>query len=313
MKLQQLRYLCEVAKQGLSVSDAAVALHTSQPGVSKQIRLLEEELGVEMLVRSGKRVVDLTEPGRAIVAVAERVLREAANLKRVAEDFNQEDAGSFTIATTHTQARYSLPNVIKQFSERYPKVKLTLHQGNPSQIAGEVMSGRADLGIATESLSDVAELMSLPCYEWHHCLVTPLDHPLLAQGSISLFDVGRYPIITYDTAFAGRSKINRAFDQQGVTPNIILSALDADVIKAYVALGLGIGIVAKMAFEPARDTGLRMIEIDDLFPLNTTRIAFRRDGYLRRYVYEFIELFAPHLTRETVERSRGGEAEAYVI
>ena len=313
MKLQQLRYLCEVAKRGLSVSDAAIALHTSQPGVSKQIRLLEEELGVEMLVRSGKRVVALTEPGRAIIEVAERVLREAANLKRVAEDYHGEDTGTFTIATTHTQARYSLPNVIKQFSERYPKVKLTLHQGNPGQIAKEVMAGKADLGIATESLADVAELMSLPCYDWHHCLVTPLDHPLLQQGSISLFDVGRYPIITYDTAFAGRSKINRAFEQQGVTPNIILSALDADVIKAYVALGLGIGIVAKMAFEPERDTGLRMIEIDDLFPLNTTRIAFRRDGYLRRYVYEFIELFAPHLTREVVERSRTGEADAYVI
>ena len=313
MKLQQLRYLCEVAKRGLSVSDAAIALHTSQPGVSKQIRLLEEELGVEMLVRSGKRVVALTEPGRAIIEVAERVLREAANLKRVAEDYHGEDTGTFTIATTHTQARYSLPNVIKQFSERYPKVKLTLHQGNPGQIAKEVMAGKADLGIATESLADVDELMSLPCYEWHHCLVTPLDHPLLQQGSISLFDVARYPIITYDTAFAGRSKINRAFEQQGVTPNIILSALDADVIKAYVALGLGIGIVAKMAFEPERDTGLRMIEIDDLFPLNTTRIAFRRDGYLRRYVYEFIELFAPHLTREVVERSRTGEADAYVI
>lgn len=313
MKLQQLRYLCEVAKRGLSVSDAATALHTSQPGVSKQIRLLEEELGVEMLVRSGKRVVALTEPGRAIIEVAERVLREAANLRRVAEDYHAEDAGTFTIATTHTQARYSLPTVIKQFSERYPKVKLNLHQGNPGQIAEEIMAGKADLGIATESLANVAELMSLPCYEWHHCLVTPLDHPLLQQGSISLFDVARYPIITYDTAFAGRSKINRAFEQQGVTPNIILSALDADVIKAYVALGLGIGIVAKMAFEPERDTGLRMIEIDDLFPLNTTRIAFRRDGHLRRYVYEFIELFAPHLTREVVERSRSGGADAYVI
>ena len=313
MKLQQLRYLCEVASRGFSISDAATALHTSQPGVSKQIRLLEEELGVEMLVRSGKRVVDLTEPGRAIVEVAQRVLREAAKLKRVAEDYHAEDTGTFTIATTHTQARYSLPNVIKQFSERYPKVKLTLHQGNPSQIASEVMSGRADLGIATESLSDVTELMSLPCYEWHHCLVTPLDHPLLNQGSISLFDIGRYPIITYDTAFAGRSKINRAFEQRGVAANIILSALDADVIKAYVALGLGIGIVAKMAFEPARDTELRMIEIDDLFPLNTTRIAFRRDGYLRRYVYDFIELFAPQLTRDAIERSRSGAADAYVI
>ncbi len=313
MKLQQLRYLCEVANRGLSVSDAAIALHTSQPGISKQIRLLEEELGVELLVRSGKRVVDLTEPGRAIVDVAERVLREAAYLKGVAEDYHAEDTGTFTIATTHTQARYSLPKVIKQFSERYPKVKLTLHQGNPGQIAAEVVAGKADLGIATESLANVAELVSLPCYQWHHCLVTSLDHPLLKQGSISLFDIGRYPIITYDTAFAGRSKINRAFEQQGVTPNIILSALDADVIKAYVALGLGIGIVAKMAFEPARDSSLSMIEIDDLFPLNTTRIAFRRDGYLRRYVYEFIELFAPHLTRDTVERSRGGEADVYMI
>lgn len=313
MKLQQLRYLCEVAKQRLSVSDAAVALHTSQPGVSKQIRLLEEELGVELLVRSGKRVVDLTEPGRAIVGVAERVLRETVNLKRVAEDYHSEDTGTFTLATTHTQARYSLPNVIKQFSARYPKVKLNLHQGNPTQVAEEVVAGKADLGIATESLADIAELISLPCYEWHHCLVTTPGHPLLKQGSISLFDIGRYPIITYDTAFAGRSKINRAFEQQGVAPNIILTALDADVIKAYVALGLGIGIVAKMAFEPARDTGLRMIAIDDLFPLNITRIAFRRDGYLRRYVYEFIELFATHLTRDVVERSRGGEADAYVI
>lgn len=313
MKLQQLRYLCEVAKQGFSISDAAVALHTSQPGVSKQIRLLEEELGVEMLVRSGKRVVDLTEPGRAIIAVAERVLSEAANLKRVAEDYHAEDTGILTIATTHTQARYSLLKVIKQFSERYPKIKLNLHQGNPSQIAEEVVAGKADLGIATETLADVAELMSLPCYEWHHCLVTPLDHPLLQQTSISLFDIGRYPIITYDNAFAGRGKINRAFEQQGVTPNIILSALDADVIKAYVALGLGIGIVAKMAFEPARDISLRMIEIDALFPLNTTRIAFRRDGYLRRYVYEFIELFAPYLTREAVERARSGAADAYII
>jgi len=313
MKLQQLRYLCEVAKQGLSISDAALTLHTSQPGVSKQIRLLEDELGVELLVRSGKRVVDLTEPGRAIVTVAERVLRETANLKRVAEDYHAEDIGTFTIATTHTQARYSLLEVIKQFSLRYPKVKLNLHQGNPSQIAQEVVAGKADLGIATETLDDVAELMSLPCYEWHHCLVTPLDHPLLQLNSISLFDIGLYPIITYDTAFAGRTKINRAFEQQGLTPNIILSALDADVIKAYVALGLGIGIVAKMAFEPLRDVSLRMIEIDNLFPLNTTRIAFRRDGYLRRYVYEFIELFAPYLTREAVDRSRSGDADAYVI
>jgi len=313
MKLQQLRYLCEVAKQGLSISNAAAMLHTSQPGVSKQIRLLEEELGVELLVRSGKRVVDFTEPGRAIVKVAERVLRETANLKRLAEDYHAEDTGTFAIATTHTQARYALLEVIKQFSERYPKVRLNLHQGNPSQIAQEVVAGKADLGIATETLADVAELMSLPCYEWHHCLVTPLEHPLLRQGSISLLDISRYPIITYDTAFAGRAKINRAFEQQGVTPNIILSALDADVIKAYVALGLGIGIVAKMAFEPAHDVSLRMIEIDNLFPLNTTRIAFRKDGYLRRYVYEFIELFAPYLTREVVERSRSGEADAYVI
>ena len=313
MKLQQLRYLCEVAKQGLSVSDAATALHTSQPGVSKQIRLLEEELGVVLLVRSGKRVVDLTEPGRAIIKIAERVLRESANLKQVAEEFSDENAGTLTIATTHTQARYALPNVIKQFSERYPKVKLTLHQGNPGQIAQEVIAGKADLAIATEALANLPELLSLPCYEWHHCLVTPDNHPLVQQGFVSLQDIAGFPIITYDTAFAGRSKINRAFEQQALTPNIILSALDADVIKAYVALGLGIGIVAKMAFEPARDTELRMIEVDDLFPVNTTRIAFRRDAYLRRYIYEFIELFAPHLKQQSVERARQGGGDGYVI
>ena len=313
MKLQQLRYLCEVVKQGLSVSDAATALHTSQPGVSKQIRLLEEELGVVLLVRSGKRVVDLTEPGRAIIKIAERVLRESANLKQVAEEFSDENAGTLTIATTHTQARYALPNVIKQFSERYPKVKLTLHQGNPGQIAQEVIAGKADLAIATEALANLPELLSLPCYEWHHCLVTPDNHPLVQQGFVSLQDIAGFPIITYDTAFAGRSKINRAFEQQALTPNIILSALDADVIKAYVALGLGIGIVAKMAFEPARDTELRMIEVDDLFPVNTTRIAFRRDAYLRRYIYEFIELFAPHLKQQSVERARQGGGDGYVI
>ena len=313
MKLQQLRYLCEVVKQGLSVSDAATVLHTSQPGVSKQIRLLEEELGVVLLVRSGKRVVDLTEPGRAIIKIAERVLRESANLKQVAEEFSDENAGTLTIATTHTQARYALPNVIKQFSERYPKVKLTLHQGNPGQIAQEVIAGKADLAIATEALADLPELLSLPCYEWHHCLVTPHDHPLVQKRAVSIRDIAHFPIITYDTAFAGRSKINRAFEQQALTPNIILSALDADVIKAYVALGLGIGIVAKMAFEPERDTELRMIEVDDLFPVNTTRIAFRRDAYLRRYIYEFIELFAPHLKQESVERARQGGGDGYVI
>ena len=303
MKLQQLRYAAEVARQGLSVSAAAVALHTSQPGVSKQIRLLEEELGVEIFERHGKRVVAVTEPGRAVLAIAERILSEAVNLKRAGQEYADEAAGSFRISTTHTQARYALPKAVAKFMQRYPGVRLSIQQGNPSQICEQVLTGEADIGIATEAISDYDALVSLPCYQWNRCIVVPQDHALLNEHPLTLEAVTRHPIITYDFAFAGRSLVNKAFDTRGLTPNIVLSALDADVIKTYVELGLGIGIMAKMAFDPDRDRTLRAIDASHLFESSTTRLGIRRGAYLRGYAYAFIELFAPHLSRDSVEQA----------
>ena len=300
MNLQQLRYLSEVVRQGLNISDAAAALYTSQPGVSKQIRLLEDELGVEIFVRNGKRIVAITEPGKAVLAIAQRILQDAGNLKHVGQEFHSQDSGHLTIATTHTQARYALPPVVKQFIKRYPKVQLGLHQGNPTQIAEQVLNGEADIAIATESLSLYDDLVTLPCYEWHHCVVVPPKHPLLDEKKLTLAKIAQYPIVTYDFAFSGRGKINEAFEKAGITPDIALTAIDADVIKTYVELGLGIGILAEIAFIPERDRHLRMISAKHLFKPNTTRIAIRKNEYLRGYVYDFIELFAPHLTRDVV-------------
>ena len=309
MKLQQLRYLCEVAKQGLNVSAAAEKLYTSQPGVSKQIRLLEDELGIDIFVRNGKRVVEITEPGKAILAIAERLLREAENLRLAGKDFSNEGSGSLVIATTHTQARYALPQTVKAFVLRYPGVNLVLHQGNPTQVAQMVISGEADIAIATETIAEVKELVSMPCHQWHHGIITPPRHPLLKEKMLSLEAIARYPIVTYDTAFAGRSRINRAFERKALAPRVVLTAIDSDVIKTYVelGLGLGIGIVARMAFDPQRDKGLRMLDAGHLFESSTTRIGMRHGAYLRGYVYEFIHLFAPHLTREVVDATmRGG-------
>ncbi len=303
MNLQQLRYLNEIVRCELNISDAAAALYTSQPGVSKQIKLLEEELGIDIFVRNGKRIVAVTEPGKAVVQIAQRVLRETANLKQVGQEFKQQDTGSLTIATTHTQARYALPPVVKAFTLRYPGVKLGLHQGSPTQIAEQVLSGEVDIGIATESLALYDELVTLPCYEWHHCVVVPPKHPLLLEKKLTLKKLAQYPIITYDFAFTGRNKINQAFSEVGIEPNIALTAIDADVIKTYVELGLGVGIVAQMAFIPARDTHLRMIDAGHLFQPSTTRIAVRQNQYLRGYAYDFIELFAPQLTREVVAQA----------
>jgi len=303
MNLQQLRYLNEIVRQGLNISDAASALYTSQPGVSKQIRLLEEELGIEIFVRNGKRIVAITEPGKAVLEIAQRMLHEAENLKEAAQDFHSRDRGRLTIATTHTQARYALPQAIKQFIKRYPGVQLGLHQGNPTQIAEQVLGGEADIGIATESLSLYDELVTLPCYEWNHCVITPLHHPLLEEKKLTLAKIAQYPIITYDFAFSGRGKINAAFEAAKIQPNIALTAIDADVIKTYVELGLGIGILATMAYIPERDKHLRMIDAGHLFKPSTTRIAIRKNEYLRRYTYDFIELFAPHLTREAVAKA----------
>ena len=228
MKLQQLRYVCEVAHQGLNLSTAAQALHTSQPGISKQIRLLEDELGVEIFVRNGKRVTDVTPPGKAILAIAQRILQEAENLKQAAQDYTNQDSGSLTIATTHTQARYMLPDVVQRFTVRYPKVKLSLIQGNPVQICQFAISGQADFCIATEAIATFEELVMLPCYGWNRCVIAPPQHPILKLRTLTLEEIAKYPLITYDFAFTGRSQINRAFETRGIKPNVVLTAIDSD-------------------------------------------------------------------------------------
>lgn len=300
MNLQQLRYLNEIVRRDLKISDAAAALFTSQPAISKQIKLLEEELGIEIFVRNGKRIAAITEPGKGLLAIAQRMLLDAENFKQFAQEFHSKDSGQMTIATTHTQARYALPPVVKQFIERYPKVKLGLHQGTPTQIAEQVLHGEADICIATESLSRYEGLVTLPCYDWHHCVITPPNHPLLKNEPLTLEAIAQYPIITYDHAFSGRSKINDAFEKAGITPDIALTAIDADVIKTYVELGLGIGILAEIAFIPEREPHLRRMNARHLFKPSTTRIAIRKNEYLRAYTYDFIELFSPHLTRKRV-------------
>ena len=313
MKLQQLRYLREVAKRGLNLSEAAEALHTSQPGISKQIRLLEDELGVDILVRNGKRVVDVTKPGRVILDIAERILQDAENLKQVGREFRDQAAGTLTIATTHTQARYSLPRVVSEFKRRYPKVRLTLQQGSPPQLAEMVMAGEADIAIATEALDQYPKLLALAGYQWRHCVVVPEKHPLLREKRVTLEMLAQYPIITYDPAFAGRSHIDEAFRAQELAPNIVLSAVDSDVIKTYVELGLGIGIIARVAFDDKRDRNLRAVEIGHLFGTMTTRIAVRRGSALRGFAYDFIELFSPRLTRAVVDATLKGEGSSYEL
>ena len=311
MNLQQLKYLREVARNGLKVSEAAETLFTSQPGISKQIRLLEEELGVTILVRNGKRITALTEPGRIVVDIAERILQDTDNLRSVGREFNSGGRGTLVIATTHTQARYALPPVVARFTQRYPKVRLTLREGSPEQIAALLQDGAADLGIATESEDAFTELVTLPCAQWTRSVITPLRHPLLDAGPLTLEKIAAYPLITYDFAFTPDSPIRRAFDAADIKPNVVLTAIAADVIKAYVEMGMGIGILAKMAFDPARDHGIRLINADHLFEPSTTRIALRRNAWLRGYVFDFIELFAPHLKRgivETTMRSDAGHA-----
>lgn len=306
MKLQQLRCLIEVARRDLNVSEAAEALHTSQPGVSKQIRALEDELGVQVFVRHGKRLVSITEPGKAVIAIAERILSEAQNLRRAGEEYANDQLGTLTIAATHTQARYALPKAVAAFKRKYPKVELVLHQGNPTQICEQVIAGEADMAVATEMISLYPELVSLPVYQWNRCVVVPPKHPLL-KGPLTLENLAEHPIVTYDFAFANRSLIQKAFETRGLKPHVVLSAQDSDVIKTYVELGLGVGILAKMAFDPKRDLNLRAIDASHLFESSTTRLGIKRGAYLRRYAYEFIEMFAPQLPRAVVERSVLGE------
>lgn len=307
MKLQQLRYLVEVERRGLSVSAAAEALFTSQPGVSKQIGLLEEELGVTIFDRSGKRLTGTTAPGLIVLAMARRILSEAQNMKRVGADYAAESSGILSIATTHTQARYTLPPVIQRFVQRHPAIRLHIQQGSPVQVAGWVLDGSADLGIATEALDRHAELLTLPCFQWAHLVVTPKGHSLLARHPLTLAALADYPLITYDATFTGRSRIDRAFERQSLSPNVMLTAIDSDVIKTYVGLGLGVGIIAELAFDPVRDEALAAVSATHLFEGNTTRLAFRRDTWLRGYEYDFMELLAPQLTRQMVEATQKGE------
>lgn len=305
MKLQQLRYVVEVARRNLNVSDAAEALFTSQPGVSKQIKLLEEELGAVIFERNAKRFVALTEPGEAVIEIATRILREADNLKRVGADYASGDSGTLAIAATHTQARYALPEVVKSFVERYPRVRLNFHQGSPTQIADWLVAGDADIAIATESLDQYPEIVALPCKQWSHCVIAPKDHPIVGKA-LTLQELARYPLVTYDTAFAGRSRINRAFERVGLVPNVVLAAIDSDVIKTYVNLGLGLGIIARMAFDEDRDTSLVALDASHLIESNTTKIGVRRNTCLRRFEFDFIRLFAPQLDRKVVEAAMAG-------
>lgn len=313
MNLHQFRFVREAVRQNFNLTEAAKALYTSQPGVSKAIIELEDELGVEIFTRHGKRVRSLTEPGRIILASVERILQEVESLKRVGKDYAAQDQGNLTIAATHTQARYSLPAAIAEFKKRFPKVHLSILQGSPTQVAEMVIHDQADLAIATEAISDYKELVSLPCFQWHHAAVVPADHPLLERKPVTLDDLAQYPLITYDDAFAGRKKINHAFALRGLSPDIVLEAIDTDVIKTYVELGLGVGIMADIAFNPERDRGLRLIPVGHLFGSNVTRVALKQGAYLRSYVYTLVELLSPTLNRKLIEQALKGESESYEL
>lgn len=300
MKLQQLRYIWEVSRHGLNVSATAQSLFTSQPGISKQIRLLEDELGVEIFTRSGKHLTQITPAGEQVIQKAGEILGQVNSIKQIAQEFRDEKKGQLSIATTHTQARYALPPVIDQFIANYPEVGLHMHQGTPLQIAELASDGQVDFAIATEALEHFSDLVMLPCYQWNRCIVVPKGHPLLAIERLTLGDVAAHRIVTYVFGFTGRSKLDEAFDDAGLEPRVVFTATDADVIKTYVRLGLGIGIMAKMAFDEAKDDDLVAIDAGHLFEASTTMIGFRRGTFLRGYMYEFMQLFAPHLTKERV-------------
>jgi LysR family cys regulon transcriptional activator len=307
MNFQQLRSVRETVRQGFNLTAVAEALHTSQPGVSRQIRELEDELGIEIFVRAGKRLTGLTPPGETVLPIVERLLHEAENLRRAGADFASQGRGTLTIAATHSQARYALPPAVRDFSAAHPDVVLRLHQGSPRQVAELLLAGEADIGVATEALASYPDLVALPCYQWTHAVIVPPGHPLAVSADAghppSLADLARWPVITYEAGYTGRSHIDEAFARQGLSPNIVLSAMDADVIKTYVELGMGVGIIAAIAFDEERDSGLRALDARHLFAANMTRLAIRRGSYLRAYVFEFIRSFAPPLTRSLVEQA----------
>jgi len=304
MNFQQLRSVREAVRCGYNLTEVAAVLHTSQPGVSRQVRELEDELGVEFFVRSGKRLLGLTTAGKSLLPMVERLLQEADNLRRAGQDLQGREEGRLSIAATHSQARYVLPHVVKDFRARYPRVSLHLHQGSPRQVAEMLLNGTADIGVATEALAEYETLATLPCYRWSHSIVVPPGHPLLELGpAVSLQDLVRHPIITYELGYTGRAHIDEAFAQAGLQPDVVLTAMDADVIKTYVELEMGVGIIASVAWDDERDARLRVLDAGHLFHVNTTRLAVARSHWLPGFAYGFIETFVPTLTREVVQQA----------
>ncbi len=306
MNFQQLRIVRETVRRGFNLTEVANALYTSQPGVSKNIKDLEDELGVELFVRRGKRLLGLTPPGKELIDTVERILRDAQNLRNIADQFASREQGSLTVATTHTQARYALPEVIKQFKTRYPQVHLALHQCSPREIVEMLLAGEADIGIATEAIEGVPELVSFPCYTWHHAVIVPQGHPLTQIPELTLEAIATWPVVTYHEGFTGRSHIDEAFAKAGQSVDIVLSAIDADVIKTYVEVGLGIGIIAPMAFNAVKDSGLALLPADHLFPGNTTRLAIHRGVYLRDYARQFVGMVAQGVDPQTLQKALSG-------
>ena len=303
MKLQQLRYIVEVLNNNLNVSATAETLYTSQPGISKQVRMLEDELGIQIFGRSGKHLTHVTDAGNEVINISREILAKVESIKSVAREHNLPDQGKLNIATTHTQARYALPDVIKGFMGKYPKVSLHMHQGTPSQISDLAAKGDADFAIATESLHLYNELIMLPCYHWNRSVIVNKSHPLAKKSNISIQDIAKYSLVTYVFGFTGRSELDRAFSEAGLEPKIVFTATDADVIKTYVRLGVGIGVIASMAVDENLDSDLVKIDASHLFDYSTTKIGFRKGSFLRNYMYEFIERFAPHLTKSVVEQA----------
>jgi len=307
MNFQQLRSVREAVRCGFNLTEAAHALHTSQPGVSRQIRELEDELGIALFARAGKRLTGLTAPGDHLLPIIERVLLESHNLRQAGQEFLAQESGSLSIAATHSQARYALPVAVQEFRGKFPNVQLHLRQGSPKQVAQMLLDGDADVGIATEALADYPQLIALPCYRWTHSVIAPPGHPVL-EGALTLERLARYPLVTYDAGFTGRTRIDQAFGHSGIKPDFAITAMDADVIKTYVELGMGVGIVAGIAYETERDTQLSAVDAGHLFGINETKLAVRRGNYLRAYVYAFIESFAPTLSRAVVEEALDGSA-----
>ena len=313
MNLHQFRFVQEAARRNLNLTEAAKALHTSQPGVSKAIIELEEELGIEIFARHGKRLKRITEPGQHVLKSIEVILREINNLKRIGDQFSTQDSGTLSIATTHTQARYVLPVPVASLRKAYPKVNVSLHQGAPDQVARMVLDETAEIGIATESLSKYPDLITLPCYEWQHVLVLPIDHPLAQQPRITLEELAQWPLVTYHPSFTGRTRIDTAFDQKKLTPRIALEAIDSDVIKTYVRLGMGVGIVAEMAVRDATDNDLVVRPGGTLFGKNMARVAFKRGSYLRNFVLDFAGLLSERLDRDLITKALEGRTENYEL